>query len=215
VRELGELFWAEAAKYEVLPLLGGLAIAWIRPPESSEPLRFTYYPGVENVAAGMIPPVYNRSHSISADLEVERPWCLWSLCWGTEGVIVANASFLGGFALYVEGGQLRYTYSFLGLKLDTLVASEALPGGRVNVRYEFTADEPGKMGTGGTGRLFVGGRQVAEGKLEHTVPLRFSAYAGMDVGRDNGLPVSPGAYYYLRAPFPFRGAVERVEFELR
>jgi len=56
---------------------------------------------------------------------------------------------------------------------------------------------------------------VAEKKIEHTVPLRFSAYAGMDIGRDNGLPVSPGYYYYLRAPFPFEGTIQKVEFELR
>lgn len=83
------------------------------------------------------------------------------------------------------------------------------------MRYEFTAASAGQMGTGGTHRLFIGDEQVAEGTLEHTVPLRFSAYAGMDVGRDNGLPVSPGYYYYLRAPFPFAGTVERVELELR
>ena len=35
------------------------------------------------------------------------------------------------------------------------------------------------------------------------------------IGRDNGLPVSPGYYYYLRSPFPFAGTIERVRFELR
>lgn len=55
---------------------------------------------------------------------------------------------------------------------------------------------------------------VAEGKLEHTAPLRFSAYAGLDVGRDNGLPVSPGKVYYLRAPFPYEGVIERVVFDI-
>jgi arylsulfatase len=85
----------------------------------------------------------------------------------------------------------------------------------VQVRYEFVADEAGRLATGGTHRLFVAGRQVAEGKLEHTVPLRFSGYAGMDVGRDNGLPVSPGKIYYLRAPFPFEGTIERVVFDIQ
>jgi len=123
--------------------------------------------------------------------------------------------FLGGFSLYVEGGTLRHTYSFLGLKIDDLVASERLPEGKVQVRYEFTADTPGKLATGGTQRLFVAGKPVAEGRLEHTVPLRFSAYAGLDIGQDNGLPVSPGKIYYLRAPFPFEGSIERVVFDVR
>ena len=32
--------------------------------------RFTYYPGTGNIGAGMIPPVYNRSFSITADLDI-------------------------------------------------------------------------------------------------------------------------------------------------
>jgi len=216
MRELEALFWSEAERYQVLPLFGGLAFVWgMRPPGDAASRTVTYYPGVENVAAGMIPPIYNRSYSIRADLDVARNWCLLWLCYGAEGVIVANASFLGGFSLYVEAGKLHYTYSFLGLKLDTIEAEERLPTGKVEVRYEFTADAPGKLATGGTGRLFVNGAQVAEGRLEHTVPLRFSGYAGMDIGRDNGLPVSPDKYYYLRAPFPFEGSIEKVEFQLR
>ena len=216
MRELEALFWSEAEKYQVLPLLGGLAAVWgVRPPGAAAPQTVRYGPGVENVAAGMIPPIYNRSFSIRADLDIARNWCVLSLCYGAEGVIVANASFLGGFALYIEAGKLHYTYSFLGLKIDTIEADERLPEGRVTVRYEFTADAPGKMATGGTGRLFVNDKQVAEGRLEHTVPLRFSGYAGMDIGRDNGLPVSPDKYYYLRAPFPFEGTIESVEFALQ
>jgi arylsulfatase len=216
VQELKDLFWAEASKYQVLPLFGGLGLIWgIRPPALPAGTTYTYYPGVENVAPGMIPNLYNRSHVIRADIDVDNNTCLAVWCFGTDGVIVANASFLGGYSLYVQGGYLHYTYSMLGLKIDHIVASKPLPTGRVSVRYEFAADEPGTMGTGGTGRLFVGDEQVGEGKLEHTVPLRYSGYAGMDIGRDNGLPVSPGYYYYLRSPFPFAGTIERVQFELR
>jgi len=178
MRELETLFWSEAEKYQVLPLLGGLENVWA--PRPRVPEQLTFYPGVQNLAQGMIPPIFNRSFSITADIEVPGSWCAFSLCYGGDGVIVANGSFLGGFALYVEGRRLRYTYSFLGLKLDDLVASE----------------------------------ELAEGRLEHTVPLRFSAYAGLDVGRDNGLPVSPGKVYYLRSPFPYPGAIEKVVFDL-
>jgi len=211
---LKTLFWTEAERYGVTPLLAPLAVAWgIRPPDAGR-TSFTYFPGTENIAPGMIPNIYNRSYSISADLDVPRNTCFVWWCVGTDGVIVANGSFLGGFSLYVMGGRLRYTYSFQGLKLDTIVASEPLPTGKVRVGYDFTADTPGKMATGGTGRLFVNGAQVAEGRIENTVPLRFSGYAGMDIGRDNGLPVSPNYYYYWRSPFPFAGTIEKVEFTL-
>jgi arylsulfatase A-like enzyme len=213
--ELKTLFWAEAEKYHVLPLLGSMAVAWgIRPPDTGHTV-FRYSQGTENIAPGMIPNIYNRSYAISADLDIQRNTCLLWWCFGTDGVIVANGSFLGGFSLYVQGGKLRHTYSFEGLKIDTIIASKPLPTGKVNVRYEFTADTPGKMATGGTSRLFVNGEQVAEGRIEHTVPLRFSGFAGMDIGRDNGLPVSPNYYYYWKSPFPFAGKIEKVEFTLQ
>ena len=111
----------------------------------------------------MIPPIYNRSYSISADLDNPGRSGL-GLLPGIAGVIVAEGSFLGGFSLYVENGYLKHTYSLLGLKLDTISSRDAVPKGKVNVRYEFTADKPGEFGTGGTSRLFINGKQQAEGE---------------------------------------------------
>src|SRR5438105_3269960 len=118
------------------------------------------------------------------------------------------------FSLYVENGHLKQTYSMLGLKLDTISSRDEVPKGKVNVRYEFIADKPGEFATGGTSRLFINGKQQAEGKLEHTVPFRFASYAGMDIGTDNGLPVVPKFEYAKVLPKYFRGAIEKVEFDL-
>ena len=49
-------------------------------------------------------------------------------------------------------------------------------------------------------------------QMAHGVPLRFSSYAGMDIGRDNGDAVSPG--YAARSPFPFTGRIGKVVFDL-
>ena len=98
------------------------------------------------------------------------------------------------------------------MKVDTQTASEDLPAGKLKARYEFTADEPGKPATGGRSRLLVNGKPVAEGRLERTVPLRFTTYAGMDIGKDEGEPVSPS--YRDKSPFPFTGKIEKVTFEL-
>ena len=106
LRELKELFWSEAEKYHVTPLLGGMAPFFGLGPAGEARTRFTYYPGTGNIGAGMIPPVYNRSFTITADLDVPPG--------GAEGVIVAESDVMGGFALYVQDRRLRYTYSFLG-----------------------------------------------------------------------------------------------------
>src|SRR5438270_4148100 len=215
VGELTVLVWTEVGKYQVLPLLGEIANVWGFPKYSTEQTKFTYYNGTENIAPGMIPPIYNRSYSISAELYDPGRSGALGLRPGTAGVIVAESSFLGGFSLYVDRGHLKHTYSFLGLKLDTITSRGELPNGKVNVRYEFTADKPGELATSGTSRLFINGKQEAEGRLEHTVPFRFTGYAGMDIGTDNGLPAVPTFEYTKVLPKYFKGTIEKVEFDIK
>jgi arylsulfatase len=152
----------------------------------------------------MIPRVYNHSYAISAEFEVPHD--------GVEGVIVAEADHLGGFSLFVQEGKLKHTYSMMGVHVYKQEATEPLPSGRVNVRFEFAADAP-KMGTGGMVSLFVNDRKVGGGRMDQTVPIRFSGYAGMDIGRDNGLPVD--RRYADRSPFAFTGQIHQVTFDLQ
>jgi arylsulfatase len=204
LNELKALFWTEAEKYQVLPLLGSMAFYYGFPGPSSGVTKFAFYPGTQNILPGAMPHIYNRSFIIRADLDIPES--------GAEGVIVAENSFLGGFALYVQDGKLQYTYSLIGVKIDTVASEESLPPGKTNVRYEFVADKPGELGTGGKSLLFVNGQQVAEGRLEHTAALIFTANGGMDIGRDNGSPVSLS--YKDKSPFAFTGTIEKVEFDL-
>jgi arylsulfatase len=87
-----------------------------------------------------------------------------------------------------------------------------VPSGRVSLRLEFAADGP-KMGTGGEVSLFVNDRKVGGGRMDHSVPVRFSGYSGMDIGCDNGLPVDTG--YADKSPFRFTGLIHNVTFDLR
>jgi arylsulfatase len=48
--------------------------------------------------------------------------------------------------------------------------------------------------------------------MEHTVPVRFSGYAGLDIGRDNGMPVDRS--YADKSPFAFTGTVKKVVFDV-
>ncbi len=202
--ELKELFWQEAEKYKVTPLLAGFSVFFGIVPPLGKQAQFTYYGDVQNVAPGMIPRIYAHSYAISADLEIPHD--------GAEGVIVAEANHLGGFSLFVQDGVLKHTYSMLGVSVYRQEATEPMPTGQVNVRLEFAADAP-RMGTGGMVSLFVNDRKVGEGRMEHTVPFRFSGYAGMDIGRDNGQPVDRS--YASRAPFRFTGKIHQVLLDLK
>ena len=94
VKELQELFWAEAERNRVLPLMGGLAVIYGLLPPLPTTTRFRFDGDVQNVQRGMIPRIYGRSYAIEGELEVPPH--------GAEGVIVANADFIGGFALWVD-----------------------------------------------------------------------------------------------------------------
>jgi hypothetical protein len=205
VAELKELFWTEAEQYKVLPLLAFLCPFFGIVPPMAEAEKMEFQGDVQNVAPGMIPRVYNHSYTISADLVVPDQ--------GVEGVIVAEADHLGGFSLFVDnGGRLSHTYSMMGVFVYRQQADTPLPAGEVSVRMEFAADGA-KPATGGVVTLFVNDEAVGSGRMEHTVPIRFSAYSGMDIGRDNGGVVDLS--YADRKPFPFNGTVKKVVFDVK
>ena len=72
VQELKDLFWEEAEKYKVLPLLATLSTFFGILPPMTEKTTFEFRGDVQNVLSGMIPRIYNHSYAISADLVVPR-----------------------------------------------------------------------------------------------------------------------------------------------
>ena len=77
---------------------------------------------------------------------------------------------------------------------------------------EFAADGA-TPATGGEVTLFIDDRPVGKGRMDHTVPVRFSGYAGMDIGRDNGGVVDLS--YESQKPFAFTGTVKKVVFDIK
>ena len=202
VKELQELFWEEAERYNVLPLLGGLSFYFgIVPPLPTQP-TFTYHGDVQNVTEGNMPPIKNHSYTISADLVVPEQ--------GAEGVIVAVGDHMGGFSLFVDDGRLKHTYSLMGVQVYTQEAEVPLPSGEVTVQLVFAADAAAPA-TGGEVTLLVGDEPVARGRMEHTVPWKFGVGA-LDMGRDNGGVVDRS--YADRSPFAFTGTVKKVAFDV-
>ena len=161
--ELVELFWAEAERNRVLPLLGGFAAFFgILPPMPTQ-TRFTFAGDVQNIQTTMIPRIYGRSYAIEADVHVPEG--------GAEGVLVAFADFIGGFALWVdENGLLNHTYQFLGVDTYRQTSTEPIPTGDVTLTMLFEADEA-TPGTGGHVTLWADDRQIGEGDLPHTIAL--------------------------------------------
>jgi hypothetical protein len=131
---------------------------------------------------------------------------------GAEGVLVAFADFIGGFALWVdEKGLLNHTYQFLGVDTYRQTSTEPIPTGDVTLKMLFEANES-RPGTGGHVTLWADDRQIGEGDLPRSVAMLFTTYAGMDISRDNGGVVDLD--YEDRAPYEFTGTVRNVVFDL-
>ena len=203
--ELKELFWQEAERNRALPLLAAFSV-WLGDlPPLPTITRFAYAGDVQNIQTTMIPRIYGRSYAIEAELNVPHG--------GGEGVLVAFADFIGGFALWVdEQGLLNHTYQFLGVETYKQTSTEPIPSGDVTVKMQFEADEPGP-GSGGTVTLWADDKQIGEGTMPQTVSLMFTTYAGMDIGRDNGGVVDLA--YEDKAPYAFTGTVKQVVFDLQ
>ena len=59
--------------------------------------------------------------------------------------------------------------------------------------------------------ILVNGEEVAQGRIEKTVPFVFSMSGEtMDVGIDTGAPVAP----YPHHEFPFNGTIQKVDIEV-
>lgn len=184
--ELKELFLIEAGKYNVFPLddrrtqLTNAEVAG-RPDLLGGRTSMTFYPGMTQLMENTVPNVKNKSHTVTADIEVPEE--------GVNGVIVAQGGRFGGWSLYLKDGVLKYSHNYIGLELYPVVATEPLAAGRVTVQYKFTYDG-GDPGAGGTGELYVGKKKVGEAHIEKTVPYTFSLDETLDIGCDLATPVT-------------------------
>jgi len=186
--ELQALFMSEAEKYHALPI-DDRVIARMNPAIAGRPdvmgdrMSLTLYDGMDGMLENTFINVKNRSKTITAKIEVPNG--------GANGVILGQGGRFGGWSLYVKDGKPAYTYNFLGLSQYTVASEQEIPAGPATVILDFDYDGGG-AGKGGTATLSVNGKTVAEGRIEKTQPLIFSADETADVGLDNQTPVVEG-----------------------
>ena len=210
IRELQDLWWAEAAKYNVLPLdWRGVermnAEAMGRPtPGGANRKSYTYYPGQVGLPGEASPRILNKSWTMTADIDVPEA--------GVEGTIATHGGLEGGYGLYVRGGKPTFVYNFLDLERYTVAAATPLPKGKVQLKVDFAYNgKPGEIGKGATVTMTVNGTKVAEGQLPKTIPIQVSIGEGFDVGMDVGSPVD----FTYKPPFKFTGSIEKVSVDLK
>ena len=112
----------------------------------------------------------------------------------------------GRVELYLHDGIPHFAYNYLGHELTTVAAAEPLPEGPVALGLSFDYDGGG-LGKGASVSLHVNDTAVASGRIERTVPFRFSMSGEtLDVGTDTGSPVAP-----YGQDFRFTGRIDRID----
>jgi arylsulfatase A-like enzyme len=204
LRDLQDLFWIEAAKYQVLPLDDRFierADPSLRPSLIAGRTDFTFFPGAIRIPESSSPNVKNRSHSITAHIDVPQK--------GGDGVLVAAGGIVAGYALYVRDGKPTYEYNWFSQQRYKVTSSEKLSAGPATIRVDFKYDGGG-VGKGGVVTLFLNDKKVGEGRVERTVLGRYSADETFDVGMDTGSPVSDS----YASPNPYAGKLQKVQIHL-
>jgi len=204
LRELQLLFYAEAGKYNVLPLddskIQRLDPA-IRPSLTRGRTEFTYYGGLTRIPEGAAPDVKNKSFRITANVVLPKG--------GEQGIVVTHGGLSGGYALMFRAGKPIFHYNLANVTHYNIAAKEALFSGKHTIIFDFKYDGGG-IGKGGTGTLSVDEKQVAQGRIGATLPIRFSLDETFDIGEDTGTPVSED----YDVPFKFTGKIEKVVVNL-
>ena len=211
LKELQDMFWKEAEKYQVLPLDKTMVDRLITPRPSITAGRnvFTWTVPLTGTPNGDAPSVLNTSYTFKAEIEVPQG--------GAEGMIITQGGRFAGYGFYLLKGKPVFLWNLVDLKRIRWEGTEALAPGKHTLEFDFKYDGlgPGTMafgdysgiGRGGTGVLKVDGKEVANQKMEHTLPFIMQWDENLDIGADTGSPVDDADY---QPPFNFTGKLDKV-----
>jgi arylsulfatase len=223
VKELDNLFWIEASKYQVLPLDATFATRAVapRPNLAAGRTDFTWNGEITGTPNGDAPSILNASYNFKA--EVEMPTAP-ELGFGVpqnagDGMIVTQGGRFGGYGFYVLNRKPVFLYNFVDLQRTRWEGPELTPG-KHTLEFDFKYDGLGAgtlafnnvsgIGRGGTGVLKVDGKEVARQTIEHTIPLVMQWDENFDIGADTGTPVANE----YQVPFRFSGKLNKLTLKI-
>ena len=202
--ELVKLFFAEAARYQVLPLddrkTARLNVE-NRPSLTEGRTKFVY-PNLLRLTEGAAPDLKYRSHEVIAEVLIPED--------GAEGVLFTQGGRFGGYGLYLKDGKLVYHYNLVGVERYNVTSDKPVPTGEVTLKMVYTSDEKKPL-AGADVKLFANGQQIGAGRVEKSIPNRVSIDETLDIGLDTGTPVSED----FEVPFKFSGQLKKLTIDLK
>ena len=120
VKELANLFWEEAAKYQVLPLGATVATRVVapRPNLAAGRTEFAWSGEVTGKPNGDAPSILNASFNFKAEVDIPQS--------GAEGMIVTQGGRFGGYGFYVLKGKPVFLHNFLDFQRTQWEGVDAL-----------------------------------------------------------------------------------------
>ncbi len=216
LRDLKELFTAEASKYQVFPLDNAVATRMVTPRPSvvAGKTHFEYTYPVTGNPNGTEPLLLNASYRITADIEVGED--------GGDGMLFTQGGKFGGHGFYILKGKPVYTWNLLDLERVRWESSDTLTAGKHSVEFEFTYDGLGfgtfafnnlsGVGRSAEGVMRIDGKEVARQKMERTIPITLAWDESEDIGSDTLTGVNDADY---RVPFAFNGTIEKITLDIQ
>ncbi len=210
LKELQELFWKEAEKYQVLPLDTTVVARVITPRPSLIAGRsvFTWTQPMTGVPNGDAPSLLNTSYNFKVEIGVPQG--------GAEGMLITQGGRFGGYGFYLLKSKPVFLWNLVDLKRVRWEGPELTPGKHVlEFDFKYAGLGAGTMafgsyaglGQGGTGVLKVDGKDVATQTMEHTLPFILAWDESLDIGSDTGTPVDDRDY---QVPFNFTGKLNKI-----
>jgi arylsulfatase len=198
LKELVDLWWAEAGRHGVLPLderslelFGG---SRFQPGSVHANRTYVYYPPISHMPADVTPYFGSRTWIIDAEIERSNE--------SDEGVILALGTMNGGLTFYIKDSQLVFDFNMF-MDHHVVRSDINVPTGESTVRAHFL-----RQGKRGTLTLLINGEEC--GSIPIPYLLRILSSTGMDIGRDSLSPVTND----YEGPFEFTGKINRVVVDL-
>jgi len=206
--EMIATWYVEAGKYKVLPVDGRGMPRMLdeRPQITKDRTHYTFFPHTQAVPYNAGPRLLNRTHSITADVEIPPD--------GAHGCLVSFGGVDGGYSLYVQDNKLQYVQNYVARDYLHVASTVPVPAGHHELRFEFEVtgkpDFANGKGTPGRAQLYIDGSLVGQADFAHTTPFSLGLTGGITVGADPGAPVAP----FYEPPFEFTGKLHSVTFDV-
>jgi len=206
LKELVDLWWAEAARHDVLPL-DWRSVERLseqitgRPSLASDRKTFIYNTPLVALPEGSAPDLKNKSFTVTAEVEIPSD--------GGDGMIFTQGGITAGWGFYLLKGKLVGLHNYIGLERYRAVSTENVPTGKVSLTFDFKYDGGG-MSKGGTITLLANGKKIGQARVNQTAGFKYSLYEGQDIGEDSGSPVD----FDYTPPFKFTGKIDKVTLDL-